>query len=805
MELCLRKQSVPFRPILLAMAVIATVITLISDSAVTAADVQVGTPTGLPILASGVYEAWAVHSAVDDIHGFVYVVAKPYGSSTSSMYKVNISSNSLVSTLSLGTNYGGDVVLSPGGEKAYVAAWTEIIEIDLTTFAVARSHSVLSSGETYMPGIKSGIAINSLGTALYVVDLYENLRRVDLVSGAHAKVDSTCSSYKKPLTSPDGNYVYCIGQGALARYNALTLQQVDLVLLNDNFLQTFTIDGSGAKAYISGSASSRYVQASPLMRVDLLTMSVDLTTPILPSFGTCALEIDSTTKWLYAGGCDPGKLSKINLATLTVASIWTSDFVYDLDSSSTGVMYVMTSGNSQTNSPAAVTKRVTSATEPQSLNFGALSDVELWRESAELSATASSGLQVAYSSSTPLVCSISGTTVNFGAHGRCTVTGSQDGGDTGWDAADDISQSFDVVRQTVTFNIPSDVQLHEGLRNLSASASSGGTVIFSSSTNDVCTVSGAVATLKAYGTCTIAANQTTNGDSATEVSRSFQVKRQSISFVQPNDVFLSVGTVALSASASSGGTVAFSSSTNDVCTVSGAIVTLIKAGECTILANQNTNGDEAQEVATTFLVKPLPPDGEIGVSINRGSPYTNNKKVKVRIVWPFGATEVRISNDGGFASSTTQTLSLAEFADWELDDSISGVFTKVIYVRFGGPEVDRSKTYTDDIILDTTSPITSSVSGISAKVPGSSVTAQSLTSARKKNGVVLRVKAADRLSGIGSFEVKSSAKGKVVSVRAVSPKAKSHTVKVKTKARKIWLRSVDRAGNKSRWIVATVK
>jgi hypothetical protein len=225
----------------------------------------------------------------------------------------------------------------------------------------------------------------------------------------------------------------------------------------------------------------------------------------------------------------------------------------------------------------------------------------------------------------------------------------------------------------------------------------------------------------------------------------------------------------------------------------------------TIGVRVTSRGGSTSTTSTIVEVRQAPPSGESGISILDGAAYTNSKSVKLNLAWPEYATEARISNDGGFAASKTKTVSLSELVDWELDDSLAGIYTKVVYVRFSGSGIDNTKTYSDDIILDSTPPSVSTASGTSAVVPSSSVTAQSLVSAKKRNGVVLRVKASDRLSGVGSFELKTSSKGKIVSVRAGSPSAKSHTVKVKTRAKKIWIRSVDRAGNKSRWIIAKVK
>ena len=66
------------------------------------------------------------------------------------------------------------------------------------------------------------------------------------------------------------------------------------------------------------------------------------------------------------------------------------------------------------------------------------------------------------------------------------------------------------------------------------------------------------------------------------------------------------GTFTISATASSGLTVSFHSQTMPVCTVSGATVTLIKTGTCTIQATQagNTDYTAAAPVDQSFQVTP---------------------------------------------------------------------------------------------------------------------------------------------------------------------------------------------------------
>jgi hypothetical protein len=83
------------------------------------------------------------------------------------------------------------------------------------------------------------------------------------------------------------------------------------------------------------------------------------------------------------------------------------------------------------------------------------------------------------------------------------------------------------------------------------------------------------------------------------------VGNQTITFAQPANVKQNTSPVTLSATASSGLTVSFSSGTPTVCTVSGTQVTLLSLGACTITASQPGNGsvNPATPVTRSFLVK----------------------------------------------------------------------------------------------------------------------------------------------------------------------------------------------------------
>lgn len=145
-------------------------------------------------------------------------------------------------------------------------------------------------------------------------------------------------------------------------------------------------------------------------------------------------------------------------------------------------------------------------------------------------ATASSGNAVTYSPAG--VCSNTGGTFTMtSGTGTCTVNIDQ-AGDANYNAAAEVQESVTAERvpQTITFGALSDQTFGDPPFAVSATASSGLAVVFSSTTPSVCTTSGAnggTVTLIAAGTCTIEADQfgNTNYLAAPSVTQSFNVNK----------------------------------------------------------------------------------------------------------------------------------------------------------------------------------------------------------------------------------------------------------------------------------------
>ena len=110
------------------------------------------------------------------------------------------------------------------------------------------------------------------------------------------------------------------------------------------------------------------------------------------------------------------------------------------------------SGNYNLLQPTGLTANIfAQALTPQNITFNALSDVVYGGADFNLTATASSGLTVSYSSSDTDVATVLGNTVTIVGVGTTVITATQDG-DLTYDVAPEVTQSLTVIPKTVTVN-----------------------------------------------------------------------------------------------------------------------------------------------------------------------------------------------------------------------------------------------------------------------------------------------------------------------------------------------------------------
>jgi len=310
-------------------------------------------------------------------------------------------------------------------------------------------------------------------------------------------------------------------------------------------------------------------------------------------------------------------------------------------------------------------------TTPQTITFGALGDRTLNQAAVVVSATASSGLAVTFTTTTPLVCSATGTngaTISPAAVGVCTVQADQ-AGDGTFAAAPAVQRSFQVSKgsQTITFGPLPDVTLGHLPIVVSATASTGFTVTFTTTTPAVCTSSGAngaTITIVAAGTCTVRADQAGNSifGPAPSVSQSFGVSKaaQAITFAALSDKTTLQTPVTVSATSSSLLTVTFSTTTPATCTASGtngSTITLLAAGTCTVQADQpgNATFNPAPAVVRSFAVTRAAQTIQFGALADRTaaqSPVIVGATTSSGLVVTFSTTTPAVCTSGGANGAT---------------------------------------------------------------------------------------------------------------------------------------------------------
>jgi outer membrane protein OmpA-like peptidoglycan-associated protein len=244
-------------------------------------------------------------------------------------------------------------------------------------------------------------------------------------------------------------------------------------------------------------------------------------------------------------------------------------------------------------------------------------------DTGQAAATSDSGLGISYSSQTTDVCTVDADTglVTTLTVGTCTIAADQDGNDT-YAPAEQVTSTFAVnavppSAQTISANDQGTVNVSVEQVTLSASADSGLPVTFTSGTTGVCTVdsSTGVVTLLAAGTCTITVSQ--DGDdaylAATPVDVTFTVDSavQALTFTPPTRLLTGPDAYGLTATSSAFLPVSFAvTAGDDVCSLSGAELTVTGTGTCDVEASAAGNDVYAAALPVTHTIQVVAPSDD---------------------------------------------------------------------------------------------------------------------------------------------------------------------------------------------------
>jgi hypothetical protein len=206
---------------------------------------------------------------------------------------------------------------------------------------------------------------------------------------------------------------------------------------------------------------------------------------------------------------------------------------------------------------------------------------------------------------------------------------------------------------------------------------------------------------------------------------------------------------------------------------------------------------------TTVDVRPGPPPGVVGVSINNGDYATNNPQVELQPVWSPFANQIVISNQGGFgATGNTTTLPLAAQIPWTLEQTGADRLPKTVYLRFLGAGIDYQN-FTADIILDETPPTLQSAQLVGV----ASASASAVRVKPKTHSYKIKIEAKDKIAGICAVSASAQkSSGAVVTVKSCHAEgihSLAKTVTIKATMRPRYVRVRNSAGSWSGWLKLT--
>ena len=310
----------------------------------------------------------------------------------------------------------------------------------------------------------------------------------------------------------------------------------------------------------------------------------------------CALSNSSATATLTAtsAGTCKIKATKAGDGTYNPASTTASDFTFNKANQSlsfTTTSYSLSYGQSQTVSATgtgtgSITYSIVGASPPCTVS-GASVTITTGSGTCTVSATISAD-QFYNSANSSNNVTITITRSNQATLAAAQVTSTAAYTGSAYTATPSFSTTGGSGTGAVTYSVETGTASTCALSNSSASA----TLTASSS-----------------GTCLIkatkAADDNYNSATSANITFTFTVATQSITFAALSDRVLGSGTFTVSATGgASGNAVTFTSATTDKCTVSTATVTLVATGTCTINANQagNSNYSAASQVPQSFTI-----------------------------------------------------------------------------------------------------------------------------------------------------------------------------------------------------------
>jgi hypothetical protein len=431
-----------------------------------------------------------VNPAAPTITSFAANPATITAGGTSSLTGVFANGTGVITPGNITATSGTAVSVTPTDTTIYTLTVTNSAGVIATqTATVTVNAALIAQTITFAnPGaqtVGTPQTLSATATSGLAVSFASTTTNVCTVSGTTATfiAAGTCTI----TASQAGNSTYA---AAAPVSQSFTVNAASLIA------QTITFANPGAQTVgtpqtLSATATSGLAVSFASTTTNVCTVSG--TTATFLTAGTCTITASQAGNSTYAaatpvsqsfavnGGSGTLKPQTIDFPAIPTQTIWAPMSFYATASSGLPVTFTILTpsicgddgqysaigtctveatqaGNSTYAAATPVTQNITVVGATQAIDFGPIA-AQTVRAHLTLSATASSGLPVSFASTTPTICSVTGTTATMNAAGSCSIQATQAGGPEGYTtygAATPIVQSFTVygTTQTISFTPP---------------------------------------------------------------------------------------------------------------------------------------------------------------------------------------------------------------------------------------------------------------------------------------------------------------------------------------------------------------